>query len=103
MAPPCGPASTATPARLPRREAERATTKLPESCDLPLRILRRNIVACHELIDDLVKVRPRRFAEAVVSHDERSAGVELLVLLVAAGASFIVRNHSFREAPWTHF
>src|SRR6187397_2691695 len=67
-----------TPIRLP-----------PQSGGREGRLLRRlhlggrfgDAVAGHELLDDAVEVFPVGLAEAVVADDERSAGVELLVLL----------------------
>src|SRR5690349_5145876 len=50
-----------------------------------LRRQRRDVVARHQVVDQPMELVPRRFAEAVVAHDERRAGVELLVLQVAAG------------------
>src|ERR1051326_5741810 len=45
----------------------------------------RYVVARHQAIDDAVVLAPRSLAVGVVAHDERGAGVELLVLQVAAG------------------
>src|ERR1051325_9294626 len=45
----------------------------------------RYVVARHQAIDDAVILAPRGLAVGVVAHDERGAGVELLVLEVAAG------------------
>src|SRR4029079_17942757 len=39
----------------------------------------------HEIVDDLVEAVPRRFAIGLVAHQDRVAGVELLVQLMAAG------------------
>src|SRR5687768_5094437 len=44
-----------------------------------------NVIRGHEVVDDFVIVRPRSLAEIMVAHDEGRAGVELLVLQVAAG------------------
>src|SRR5438046_10375898 len=44
-----------------------------------------NTVAGHQFVEYFVELRPRRLTEAVVAHDERGAGVELLVLLMPPG------------------
>src|SRR5688572_18547604 len=44
-----------------------------------------NAIAPHQVVDHLVEALPGGFAEVVVADDERGAGVELLVLQVAAG------------------
>src|SRR5262245_29058406 len=46
---------------------------------------RRHVVARHEVVDEAVKVGPRRLAEIVRPQCERRADVEFLVLQMAAG------------------
>src|ERR1700694_4851318 len=42
-------------------------------------------VTGHQIVDDLLERRPVGLAERVIAHDERRAGIEFLILLVAAG------------------
>src|SRR5438128_1594564 len=44
-----------------------------------------NAIGTHQVVDHLVEALPGCFAKVVVAHDERGAGVELLVLQVPAG------------------
>src|SRR5262245_28403981 len=44
-----------------------------------------NVIALQQVVDHLVEPLPGRFAEVVVADDKGGAGVELLVLQVAAG------------------
>src|SRR6185295_17999182 len=44
-----------------------------------------NVIRIQQVVDHFVESLPGRFAEIVVADDERGAGVELLVLQVAAG------------------
>src|SRR3954465_8970326 len=43
------------------------------------------VIGAHQVGDSFVEAVPRRLAEVMVADDERRAGVELLVLQVAAG------------------
>src|SRR5690242_4415677 len=45
----------------------------------------RDVVARHQPVDDAVELGPRGLAVGVVADDERRAGIEALVLQVAAG------------------
>src|ERR1043165_1876181 len=74
-----------------RGHHDRWTHRAPPLHSIVERSMRRrncsagNIVTGHQPIDDAVILAPRRLAVGMVAHDERGAGVELLVLQVAAG------------------
>src|ERR1700681_1326788 len=64
------------------------------SLDIKRLLLRRGLarrcgpgiaLTSHQIVDDLLYRRPVGLAEVVVAHDERRAGIEFLILLVAAG------------------